>query len=701
MTPIGTPRNSRTRSFGVVKEKGIRVSKPSHAFVSLLRHADGTRERPLRANGSGTRAARLTGLLAIGLLALSMVPALASAAVPAHPFKEIFGSLAHPELEHLAGIAIDPSTGDVYVIDLADHTLHRYTSNGAPAPFSALGASNVIDGASGADEVPGVKQILATEVEYNSTEVEVAVAPPGSAGGTAGDIYVTSANDGQIDVFASSGTYVGKESSSFPCGVSVGPEGDVYVGDYVDGVYKLIPTAPGTFSNAEKSPFSAPEACNVAAGSGSSDGSVFYNEYGKAFFKLDASTGDPDYEVFDGGTFFQGGMTVDPATGHLYVDQDGESPAVKEFDVSGASEATEVSSTTLAKEPLGVAVGATGNVYAALAGSWRLEVFKPFTRALTITTVEPGTVECRAEGSVSFETCEAGYAEDHVVTLKEDPGAHFSFGDWSEFSGSGTVAVPCSGMVEECEIRLDADVTGKATFIPNPQVTLTVDKSGAGSGAVTTVPGGIECGPVCEAEYETGAIVTLEATAAPGSTFAEWAGCDSVSGPVCHVTMGAAKAVSAVFAIAQHSVTVGGDTAVTATFDKKPAESAPPAPPPPPVPGVGEARVAGGVLHVSANLASVKLNCVGAGACKGVLELYASVPQGKKHRKVTRLIGESSFSIGRGESATVKIKLANNQVAKELNKGHTVKAQAKGTGIKSAALTLKSEHKRHAAGGKH
>ncbi len=237
-------------------------------------------------------------------------------------------------------MAVDPSTGDVYVVDLADKRLYRYKPNGEAAPFSALAGSNVIDGASGPDEVPVVKEILSTEVENDDSEVEVAIAPPGSPGGTAGDIYVTNGDDGQIDVFASTGAYVGKVASSFPCGVSVGPEGDVYVGDYYDGVYKLIPTAPGTFSAAGGSPFSATNACNVAAGYGSSAGSVFYGTLGGPIFKLNASNGQLDYEVFAGAA--RTGFSVDPATGHLLVDDEEGAATLKEFDVSGPTEATEV-----------------------------------------------------------------------------------------------------------------------------------------------------------------------------------------------------------------------------------------------------------------------------------------------------------------------------------------------------------------------
>jgi hypothetical protein len=80
---------------------------------------------------------------------------------------------------------------------------------------------------------------------------------------------------------------------------------------------------------------------------------------------------------------------------------------------------------------------------------------------------------------------------------------------------------------------------------------LVVLKIGAGSGTVTSVPAGISCGPSCAGRYLAGTSVTLNATAAAGSTFAGWSGggC-SGSGP-CALTLTAATTVSATFNTAQ------------------------------------------------------------------------------------------------------------------------------------------------------
>lgn len=70
-----------------------------------------------------------------------------------------------------------------------------------------------------------------------------------------------------------------------------------------------------------------------------------------------------------------------------------------------------------------------------------------------------------------------------------------------------------------------------------PQYTLTVNKSGTGSGTVTSTIPGINCGDDCNEIYPSGTSITLTAKPLSGATFSSWSGCDSSSGTTCHVTM--------------------------------------------------------------------------------------------------------------------------------------------------------------------
>jgi endoglucanase len=84
---------------------------------------------------------------------------------------------------------------------------------------------------------------------------------------------------------------------------------------------------------------------------------------------------------------------------------------------------------------------------------------------------------------------------------------------------------------------------------PNPPTTftLTVAKSGTGSGTVTSTPAGVSCGATCSASFNSGTVVTLSAAAASGSTFAGWSGGCTGTAPTCAVTMSAAQSVTATF----------------------------------------------------------------------------------------------------------------------------------------------------------
>ncbi|HET6997575.1 MAG TPA: hypothetical protein VFI03_03215 [Solirubrobacterales bacterium] len=85
---------------------------------------------------------------------------------------------------------------------------------------------------------------------------------------------------------------------------------------------------------------------------------------------------------------------------------------------------------------------------------------------------------------------------------------------------------------------------------------LAVTTSGTGTGTVTSSPAGVNCGVDCDEEYDSGTAVTLEQSAAVGSEFKGWTGCDSIEAGNCKVTMSAAKSVEAKF-----------DTAVAPKFN--------------------------------------------------------------------------------------------------------------------------------------
>jgi List-Bact-rpt repeat protein len=124
-----------------------------------------------------------------------------------------------------------------------------------------------------------------------------------------------------------------------------------------------------------------------------------------------------------------------------------------------------------------------------------------------------GTVTSAPSGIDCGGTCSADFPTGDTIRLTADPAGGSTFVEWTgACSGSGS-----------CTVTMSTDQTVSARFDPAPQfVTLTVNKSGKGTGTVTDHTGAIVCGSVCQATYLQGTEVTLTATPDPGSTFNEW-----------------------------------------------------------------------------------------------------------------------------------------------------------------------------------
>ena len=97
-----------------------------------------------------------------------------------------------------------------------------------------------------------------------------------------------------------------------------------------------------------------------------------------------------------------------------------------------------------------------------------------------------------------------------------------------------------------------------------------LDVSVVGSGLVSSLPAGLECSDVCNANFPTGSTVTLTATPAAGQALAAWAGACSGAALTCDVTMEQARSATATFVPTNASrfslsVTRTGSGGVTST----------------------------------------------------------------------------------------------------------------------------------------
>ena len=159
-------------------------------------------------------------------------------------------------------------------------------------------------------------------------------------------------------------------------------------------------------------------------------------------------------------------------------------------------------------------------------------------QTLTVTKSGAGTGTVVADsGAISCgATCSDIYPGTTVL-LTATPSAGSAFTGWSGGGCSGTA--PCS-------VTVDAAKTVNANFVP--RFALNVNKTGAGTGVVTSSPGAINCGATCTDTFDAGTLVTLTAVADPTFVFAGWSGGGCTGTAPCPVTVNAATTVTATFA---------------------------------------------------------------------------------------------------------------------------------------------------------
>ncbi len=382
--------------------------------------------------------------LILATLAFSASPALAAA--EPHPKIGEFGSFTNPN-----GIAIDESTGDVYVADIGTNTVYKFDASGSPVNFSALGSNALTHSFS----FPSL---------YGSP---AAIAVDNSSSPSAGDLYVMDAGNGVIDKFNSEGTYLSQMGGfeSELLGLGVDGSGTVHVD---------LSTPAGRagideFDGAAVNHLIARQRWNPARDRGLGG---LPNEPPAHGFAVSA-TGD-DYPMYepscsctvkfgqqlsalgrvDNGEAGDVAVAVDPATGHLYAD---DQSSVAEWDTGAMNHnSTENHTTGEVQQTAGTLVarfgspelsgtsgeggiavnGKTGEIYVSNPADGKVYVFGSDAPAVTASAASgvtkeaaslSGTVDPRgaAVSSCEFEyglTDEFGNGPyDHSVPCKQTP----------------------------------------------------------------------------------------------------------------------------------------------------------------------------------------------------------------------------------------------------------------------------------------
>jgi|GEM_PF-1293778 len=300
--------------------------------------------------------------------------------------------------------------------------VRRFKADGTPDEFSALG-SNSIEGLAFA---PHTQSFV-----HNSHYSQIAVAPPGAAGGTAGDIYVAEYSKRRVAVFASSGAFLGylegfeagpdaegpamgfNENLSVT-GVGVDSTGVLYV---TDGkmIHRYVPTSnpPAVEQNVKN--VSNVGSSAIAAGTGASAGSIFTTNFDTAnpfiagLYKFNAETLDKEYRLqpYLDSRYLNGavsrGVVVDPESGNVLSAREVQ---VDEFDASGQSSAVKLDSFDAEGPVQDMAVGPDHLVYVTTTNDSHVEVYEALTlvEPKTGSATEVGKSSSRLNGTLNDES---------------------------------------------------------------------------------------------------------------------------------------------------------------------------------------------------------------------------------------------------------------------------------------------------------
>ncbi len=230
-----------------------------------------------------------------------------------HPSLGPLGGIVSPDtFANPNGIAVEESTGDVYVADLGSSTVYRFYASGAPVPFSALGTNALTGGPAHSFsflDTPGTPAEIAVDNACVRHTPALSGAECTQFDPNAGDLYVLDAGHGVIDRFNARGEYLSQTPGPVT-GFALGANGEVQVENNDELGVVAGPTGTGDIYGI--SGISGSCGCVWKAGGGL-NGKL---GGGGSLGRVDSGPGDI-------------AVAVDPATGHLYVD---DQSSVAEWD---------------------------------------------------------------------------------------------------------------------------------------------------------------------------------------------------------------------------------------------------------------------------------------------------------------------------------------------------------------------------------
>jgi RHS repeat-associated protein/uncharacterized repeat protein (TIGR02543 family) len=185
----------------------------------------------------------------------------------------------------------------------------------------------------------------------------------------------------------------------------------------------------------------------------------------------------------------------------------------------------------------------------------------PETLTTTKTGNGSGTIASLQTGIDCGATCSAVYDWGTSVTLAATPATGSTFTGWSG---------ACTGTEATCTVTLDQAQAVQADFTLI-KLPLTAAKTGRGSGTITSVPAGIDCGATCSGSYDWGTAVTLTAMPSSDSLFNGWSGACTGTASTCTVTLDQAQNVTADFVPAYKTLRIATLGSGAGTITSSPA----------------------------------------------------------------------------------------------------------------------------------
>jgi hypothetical protein len=404
----------------------------------------------------------LTAVMAAFACALLALSAGSAFAGSAHVFSKSFGSAGAEagEVSSPEGLAVDnsagPESGDVYVADTGNHRVDQFDAEGN---FIRAWGWGVADGLAMFETCgPGAFPASATckagisGSNPGQFKAPAVIAVDGSSGLSSGDVYVGDGETALVQKFSPTGELISSWGDSTPA-----PNGQLAGTNAANGPFVVFPASVavdtsgnlwvqgsgggGVFEFDQSGGFIQSWFSGLPQGQIAVDGNGnVYSQRSEAIEKLSSGGYDlgevvQDHEVLRG-------LTVDQATGELYVDQGGHSiqrvdspcePSVAKCHVGETFGATHLTGGA------GLAVdSATGVVYVADATANQIQLYSLAIEVVTDTATNVTATSATLNGTVNPDGSLVG-------------DCHFEYGPTEAYGqsapcvgspGSGTTAMP-------------------------------------------------------------------------------------------------------------------------------------------------------------------------------------------------------------------------------------------------------------------